>query len=161
MAGPVGALPIPVLPSPPRRCGLHAAGRLDRLQAEREKRGEDERQRDAGNAGRPAVAVEDLAEHGAADEPPEEIAGEIDPLAEPRSMVAARLTNPVAVAWARNVPMPTSASPASTAPRLGTTSSTSPAPAMPSENQHVGRVPRRFTALPASSVVTIDGTNTK
>jgi len=46
--------------------------RIHRLQAERQQRGDEQRQCDAGDARRPAEAVEDLAEDGAADEAAEE-----------------------------------------------------------------------------------------
>jgi len=83
------------------------------------------------------------------------------PLAEPRSLVAARLTKPVAVAWAKKVPAPTSASPRSTAGRLGVSSSGRPTNAAPSDSQKVGRAPRRAATRPASGVVTIAGRKTR
>ena len=51
------------------------------------------------------------------------------PLAEPRSLVAARPTKPVAAAWAKKVPAPTSTRPVSTAGRFGSSSSGKPMPA--------------------------------
>ena len=83
------------------------------------------------------------------------------PLAEPRSVVAARPMKPVAVACAKKVPTPTRASPTSTAGRLGVSSSGRPAPATPSAPQKVGRVPKRATTRPASGVVKIAGRKTK
>ena len=51
------------------------------------------------------------------------------PLAEPRSVVAARLTKPVAAACAKNVPAPTRTTPFSTAVRFDSTKSGKPMPA--------------------------------
>ena len=65
------------------------------------------------------------------------------PLAEPRSAVAARLTKPVAVAWAKNVPTPIRTMPSKTAARLGSRRSGKPMPASASEPHNVGRVPHR------------------
>lgn len=83
------------------------------------------------------------------------------PLAEPRSAVAARLTKPVAIAWAKKVPTPTSASPAITQARAGASSIGSPAPASVSAPHIVRRVPCRCTMPPASGVVRIEGRKTK
>src|SRR5258707_877167 len=47
-------------------------------QAKSEQGGDEQRQRDAGDESAPAEGIEDLAEHGAADETAEEIAGEVD-----------------------------------------------------------------------------------
>ena len=76
-------------------------------------------------------------------------------------MVAARPTNPVAVACAKNVPMPTSTRPTSTAESCGNSSSGRPAPASASAHQNVGLVPTRCTKWPATGVVKIEGRNTK
>src|SRR5215472_15986370 len=51
--------------------------RLRNLQASREKRGEDQRQAEAGNARRPSKAIEELAEHETPDDAAEEVACEI------------------------------------------------------------------------------------
>ena len=63
------------------------------------------------------------------------------PLAAPLSSVAVRPTNPVVTACAKNVPMPTNVSPASTAGRLPVSSSGSPIPASASAPQIGGRMP--------------------
>src|SRR6516164_4304936 len=55
------------------------------------------------------------------------------PLAAPRSAVAARLTKPVAVAWAKKVPTPMRIMPSKTAARFGSRSSGKPTPASASE----------------------------
>src|SRR4029453_6324518 len=68
------------------------------------------------------------------------------PLAEPRSAVAAWPTKPVAVAWAKNVPIPTSIRPTITAKRLGSSKRGSPSPASARALQNVGRVPNRRAA---------------
>jgi hypothetical protein len=73
-------------------------------QIDPEEGGERKSQTDAHHAGRPAQAVESRAEHGAPDHPAGEIGGEIDAAGSPRSVLAARLTKPVAVAWAKKVP---------------------------------------------------------
>src|SRR5262245_17143790 len=63
------------------------------------------------------------------------------PLAEPRSAVAAWPTKPVAVAWAKNVPILTSIRPTITAKRLGSSKRGSPSPASARAHQNVGRGP--------------------
>ena len=83
------------------------------------------------------------------------------PLAAPRSTVAARLTKPVAVAWAKKVPTPIRTMPTSTAGREGATSSGRPRPAIAKPAHSVRCVPKRCTARPASGVVKIDGRKTK
>src|SRR5436305_643041 len=60
------------------------------------------------------------------------------PLADPRSVVAARPTKPVAAAWAKKVPTPISIRPVTTATRLGNNSSGRPPPAKASAAQMVG-----------------------
>src|SRR5215468_3127309 len=47
-------------------------------EAKCEASGKQEREADAADAGRPAVPIKELPEHGAADEPPEKVAGKID-----------------------------------------------------------------------------------
>src|SRR5829696_9980734 len=58
-------------------------GRWDRLGVQGEPRGERgaerKREADAGDGGRPADPIEDLAQHGAAGETTQEVAGEIEP----------------------------------------------------------------------------------
>jgi len=76
-------------------------------------------------------------------------------------VVAARLTKPVAMAWAKNVPAPTSAMPTRTTTRLGARTSGNPSAATSVAGQNVRRVPKRSAARPASGVVTIDGRNTR
>src|SRR5215831_3414090 len=107
----------------------------------REDRRGAERKADPGNTGRPSDPIEDLPEDRGADRAAGEVAGEMDATGRPRSAVAARLTKPVAVAWAKKVPTPTRTMPTKTAARLGSRSSGKPTPARTSEPHSVGRVP--------------------
>ena len=65
------------------------------------------------------------------------------------------------MACAKNVPTPISTMPSKTATSLGKRRSGRPKPARAKPAQSVRRAPIRPTAHPASSVVTMDGRNTK
>jgi hypothetical protein len=79
----------------------------------------------------------------------------------PRLSLAACPTKPVAQACAKNVPTPTSTIPVRTSVRCEDSINGRPKAATASAPQIAGRVPKRDTALPANSVVTTDGANTK
>lgn len=67
----------------------------------------------ASEAPGPTEAIEQLADHRAANQAAQEIASQIEPTCSALSPEAARLTSPVATACAKNVPMAASAMPAS------------------------------------------------
>ena len=120
-----------------------------------------EREADAGDAGRPAAKLEELTEHDAADKTTGEVAGEIRPLASPRSAEAARPTKPVVTAWAKKVPTAMITRPQRIAGRLGRSSSGSAASATPSATSSASRVSKRRTTADASGVVMIEGRKTR
>ena len=137
-----------------------------RRTVEREARGQQrrdgQRRADAGDAGGPSEAVEQLAEHGAADEATEEIAGKIGSAGD-AAVVAGGLADEAGGAGLceeradadQHHAGQNFAADAKTASAAGPTAATASAP------QIAGRVPKRATALPANSVVTTEGANTK
>src|SRR5579885_1873132 len=80
------------------------------------------------------------------------------PLAAPRSVVAARPTNPVTIAWAKKVLTPTRIIPAMTASNLGASKSGRPIAARPRPLHNAGFVPDVPAIFPARGVVKKDGT---
>ncbi len=77
------------------------------------------------------------------------------------ALLAMRPTCPVATAWAKKVPTPTSVIPAITENRLGTSSRTSPSRATARLIEQAGPGPVDRATDPANGVVIIDGRNTR
>ena len=75
--------------------------------------------------------------------------------------MAARLTKPVAVAWAKNVPTRDQHEAEQHGGEAAAQQQRQAGAAMANDAHSVGRVPKRATTRPASGVVTIDGRKTK
>ena len=110
---------------------------------------------------RPSQAVEKLAEHRAADQPSEEIAGQVDPAG--RAAIGRRGATDEAGGCGLGEKRPDADKHETDQHRrkIRQQQQRQAEPASASAPQSVGCVPKRCTARPANGVVTIDGRKTK